>query len=86
MTHVNQLIGRIWRAETPPTTYSHLAVIDRVDVLKRIDSCRLSPHYQRENTRATQWGTHHEGGLVVGADALLELGKTRRLSQRTRAG
>jgi hypothetical protein len=32
-----------------PKTYSHLAVINRVDVLKRIDSRGLSPHHQREN-------------------------------------
>ena len=30
-----------------PNTYGHLAVINRIDVLKGIDSCGLSPHYQR---------------------------------------
>jgi hypothetical protein len=32
------------------TTYRHLAVIDRVEVLKRIDSRRLSPCHQRQIT------------------------------------
>jgi hypothetical protein len=29
-------------------TYGHLPVVDRVDVLKRVDGCRLSPHGHQE--------------------------------------
>jgi hypothetical protein len=31
-------------------TYAHLTVIDGVDVIKRIDSCHLSPYYDKENS------------------------------------
>ena len=33
-------------------TYAHLAVIERVNVLKRVDSCGLSPYCHRENDLA----------------------------------
>ena len=43
-------------------TYGHLAVIDRVEMLKRIDSGRLTPHHQRQIT------SFHTIGLLTMAD------------------
>jgi hypothetical protein len=44
------------------TTYGHLTVINRVDMLKCIDSRRLSPHHQRQITN------YHAVRLLTMAD------------------
>jgi len=58
------------------TTYSHLAIINRVEMLERINSSHLSPRHQRHITRCHATGHTHKGGwFMIRADAPLELMK-----------
>jgi hypothetical protein len=43
---INNIRRQAWS-----TTYSHLAVINRVELLKSVNSSRLSPRHQRHITR-----------------------------------
>jgi hypothetical protein len=54
-------------------TYSHLAIIYRIEMLKRIDSSRLDHIIRSMSPAATQQGAHEDGWLMIRADAPHEL-------------
>jgi hypothetical protein len=61
--HVSRSIYSIRAPRPGLTTYGHLPVINRVDMLKGINSRRLSSHHQRLITSSTQ-SSHSQWRMV----------------------